>query len=173
MRKKKKKRKEGEILVGAHVRGRRGKAGVRMQKKMNKEDKQKLEYGNCMLEKTVELVKMCLSNGVAFTIENPISSYLWQWPDLQKLLSIHDKLEWVKYDNCAYGRPYKKRTKILVSGDFLRPVAKNCSCTKQHVILSGWNKGQKNRKMAPTSPASVYPKELCKVWAKCIKDKFT
>ena len=47
----------------------------------------KLEEGNLLCLVAVEVLKICLTLGIPFTLENPAGSYIWAFPPLVEVLS--------------------------------------------------------------------------------------
>ena len=78
-------------------------------------------------EKTDKLVQAChdiieyLKPRLYF-IENPDSGYL-------KSRAVIQGLPWVRVDYCAYGTPYRKRTRIWTNADW-----KPKMCDRSHVV---------------------------------------
>ena len=73
-----------------------------------------------------------------------------------------------------FGCPYKKPTTLWVTGSFLGGLNKRCKCTRGHVILSGWKdkKAKSVAQHASTKGSAEYPQQLCREWAKLLKQHF-
>ena len=100
----------------------------------------------------------------------PDSSYLW--PFYSQRYQAYGKPRAVRFAQCRYGTPWKKPTRLLVWGgldldELERPCTKRgdrYSCgalvSQGHEVLGFGG--------APTAAAALYPKDLCKAWAKCL-----
>jgi len=135
---------------------------------LSPKDHEKVLLGNKFMELTARLARHCSAPGVAWSIENPASSFLWAIPpmvDLQQSLGV--KLFWL--DMCRFGSKHKKPTAVLSTID-LAAMALQCDKdVRPHVhepltgtiIVDG-------RKIFRTRLAQVYPVRLCGLWADLI-----
>ena len=77
---------------------------------------------------------------------------------------------------CAYGRPYKKSTRLLTHFSPLRRLERKCpglSPAHTHIPLSGSLKvvsGNRPHWVAATAWAGGYPLSLCRQWAKLTRE---
>ena len=71
---------------------------------------------NRMVEIPVIVIETCKMYGIHCSLENPMGSYLWRMPFLQKLRQQKNK-HWFDMDcsYCRYGRPYRKNTRFMRS----------------------------------------------------------
>lgn len=130
-------------------------------------EQQVLATSNKLMGRVLHMMEKCAALDIAFSMENPISSSMWHLPAVAKFFKERGCKE-VIYDSCCYGTPYKKRTRLLVSGDFLNKLQMNCTCAPgTHVVLSGWKDLKNpNRVNLPTKKGSAaYSEALCKKWA--------
>ena len=59
---------------------------------------------------TAKLCEICMSVGTFWSIENPVSSALWEFFPIQQLMQRADVFV-VEFPMCAYGAPYRKLTR--------------------------------------------------------------
>ena len=61
---------------------------------LSPQDKRRVELGNRTMQSTSEVLQACLEKGVAFVMENPIQSMLWNAPEIRKVwcLSIKNQV---------------------------------------------------------------------------------
>ncbi|CAE8633379.1 unnamed protein product, partial [Polarella glacialis] len=101
---------------------------------------EKVKQGNLMSALCVKIVKLCISHGVRFWIENPRTSWIWRLRSWRKLFSALPKVfghvgPWdICY--CRFGTPWQKRTRIFCDLDVERDELK-CVCQCNHLALRG------------------------------------
>lgn len=130
------------------------------------------EIDGCILASfTVEACILACRVGVAWSIENPASSRIWEHPDFLILRSMPGVFM-VYFDQCEYGTDFKKPTYILTNLQGLQKLERRCRHFKHSVVLSGTTKVDgvwRNR----TALASSYPHKLCSHWVRCAEDGLT
>ena len=90
------------------------------------EDNQALVLlGNIFLFRTVEACRLVFILGGNFSIENPLLSLMWQTQAMQQLISETPALA-LDFDQCAFGAPSVKPTRLLCSTDLLDDVCVRC-----------------------------------------------
>ena len=105
-------------------------------------DQQKVLAANRMFFGAVKVIRKCLKIGVAGYLENPASSWVWETPQMLRLMQ-HPQVCIVRVDMCQYNVQWKKPTKLLFFGvapkHLLTCSGKSvCSRTnKKHLQLSG------------------------------------
>lgn len=117
---------------------------------------------------TIKLIEICLALGISWSIENPLTSALWELFPFKKLLMRND-VYIVEFPMCAYGTPYKKMTRVVTNIVELCSLQRTCIHTKHLVQLVGrdtfvddsGNRVSMNR----TKAAGAYPLPLVEVWA--------
>ena len=74
------------------------------------------EYQQCLeaIENQMEALDQ-ETNSVAFAMENPSTSDLWNLDSVKERISRNDTWRVITVDQCAYGRKCKKPTKILTN----------------------------------------------------------
>ena len=115
---------------------------------------------------TAEACAVATSMGISWSIENPSSSRLWEYPDIRALTCL-DGVRRFDFDMCRYGQPYKKPTSILSNVEDFTLLEKSCCHRKHDLVLKGkvfdddrW----KNR----TELAGAYPASLCREWSSLV-----
>ena len=88
----------------------------------------------------------------------PKSSRLWQFDPVVRLLVL-DGVDFVDFDMCGYGTPYKKPTRIMSNIPGIQRLARKC-CHLSHE--SPWV-GRK------CIAAGEYPKSLCRLMSLVLK----
>ena len=120
---------------------------------------------------TASLIRLCMSSGAFWSLENPQSSALWAWPPLQGIIALPHTLV-VTAHLCRFGAPYKKPTVIATNCAELVALEKRCKCSQLHVRLRGLVRIQVQGKWTwvwKTSLASAYPPALCHQFAAALR----
>ncbi len=113
------------------------------------------------------VIRECLKHGVAFTLENPLSSRLWEFKPIQDILS-HKNVCMVVFDHCCYGMPYKKSTGLMTNTPQFKILGLRCCGGHKHVQLKGTEtvtNGNTTTTRNRTAGAGAYPTKLCRLWA--------
>ena len=121
--------------------------------------------GNSFLRFTASILSICRRAHIPAIVENPHASGLWRHPVLTPVWKWKETKQFV-VDYCAYGTPWRKRTRLLTMWADLSQSSQRCqgSCGmcsftgKPHVRLQGRSPGQGDR----TKLAEAYPKAWCK-----------
>ena len=120
--------------------------------------------GNLFSDWVAKLVSLCLNCGVHVWVENPGSSWLWRQRRWRRLAADF-LLDFFVTDHCAWGMPWRKRTRFLTSGS-LAGFRVLCSRDHNHLVLRGTS-GATNR----TKLAEAYPWGLADTLAvACARD---
>ena len=140
-------------------------------------DQKKVMIGNTLMRFTVRVLLLALTLGLAFTLENPALSRLWICPPILALMRRRFvTLQQVEY--CMFDTAWKKPTKFLAT--FLnldRLQVYRCLGSKRGLCLrTGMPHvplvGQTADGRWLTSIAEPYPRQLCKMLARCFRDFF-
>ena len=117
--------------------------------------------GNLFLLRSVELCLIVFHLGGDFSIENPLQSLLWATPPCCELQQACRAIE-VDFDQCAFGAPSMKPTRLLVSSELFGAMRVHCPGNHHHEVLKGkvWN-NKINRWVFKTKQAQVYPEPMC------------
>ena len=127
---------------------------------------------NLIARNTLDLAEYLARLGAAVSVENPDSSYLWDYLDLDESLSPVD----ARFSACRFGAPFQKHTRVrcwnwlpasladircVLSGDDF-----SCGRTRQaaHVVLEFGSRH--------TSTAAAYVPGLCRAWAADVRAHF-
>ncbi len=116
---------------------------------------------------TAEMCALATVKGIKWSIENPKSSRLWEFPDIHALFGFEGSIV-VCFDMCMYNQKFKKPTMILTNAEELGSLSRKCCHKKHEVILCGKTRVQgswRNR----TELAGAYPKSLCDEWSRAVK----
>eukprot|EP00435_Cladocopium_sp_Y103_P010201 s4329_g2.t1 len=123
---------------------------------------------------TARAVEACIQHGVAWSIENPLSSALWDlWPIQQ--LGLRSDTYMVEFPMCAYGAPFKKMTRLLTNLGELCSLNRGCFHLKHSEVLAGKVKvssGSGYEYMNKTELAGAYPKGLAETWSSVLRRVF-
>ena len=125
-------------------------------------DLETLQRGNRLSRIASKFIKLAEENNVMGFEENPASSYLWDLHDRPRRAK-HPSFHTHAFEQCAFGTPYRKRTRID-SWHVSLPLAPSCSSKlckytgQRHQVLSGiHNKGGE----FCTKGAAAYPSKMC------------
>ena len=133
---------------------------------MNEKDQQRVDDGNDSLRFVTRLIELCLRHNVQVVLENPGSSRVWITPEMCRLLGRASSDNLVDY--CAFGTPWRKRTRLVAWSralERLPPLCSGCKgfCSysgKKHELLEGTSGG-----VFKTAMASAYPQKMCRLLA--------
>ena len=115
----------------------------------------KVEAGNQFAKFIAQVGMLCLQLDLPFWFENPWLSFLWWIPSIQSLRSELGVGFWL-LDFCAFGTPWRKRTRILTNTQ-LRGQRTLCPGCKRLQLLRG-RSGE--HKQSWTKLAEPYPIRL-------------
>eukprot|EP00435_Cladocopium_sp_Y103_P019288 s2614_g4.t1 len=117
--------------------------------------------GNIFLFRTVEACRLVFVLGGNFSIENPLLSLMWQTEVIHQLIRETRALA-LDFDQCAFGAPSVKPTRLLCSTDLLDDICVRCPGNHVHVKLKGKVRDPATGKLIfKTKAAQVYPWALC------------
>ena len=121
---------------------------------------------------TAELIWECSRCRVFYSLENPISSKLWGFEPISRLLGLPGA-GFVKFDMCRFGASFRKPTSLFTNLPGLKILMKRCNHNFRHTVLSGSVKisdaSSGQRWISATSAAGAYPIDLCEEWAKVLQ----
>eukprot|EP00434_Breviolum_minutum_P042196 symbB.v1.2.037543.t1/scaffold5571.1/size28630/6 len=127
--------------------------------------------GNLFNERTCEACIAIVTVGGDFSIENPLGSLIWETPSMKQLI-WDARAWWVDLDQCAFGAPSRKPTRLILSNQRMqRSLHKTCPGNHVHEVLKGKVYSEQFKKVVyRTKLAQEYPWELCRTMAKDIQD---
>ena len=111
-----------------------------------------------LLDITIALGSLVFAAGGCWSLENSLTSMLWQMPQLQPVLQ-HDRISVADLDICAFAGPYMKPTRFIAIGFSVAGLRCRCpglSATHTHEPLTG-QVLHENRVVYRTKLAQVYP----------------
>ena len=79
---------------------------------LDSKKQQRIEQGNKAARAALYYLGVFLRGGVPAVLEHPASSMLWQTPEVSQLLQDHRVCS-VVLDQCQYGGPFRKRTRLM------------------------------------------------------------
>ena len=125
--------------------------------------------GNLFLFRSLEACQAVFDLGGDFSIENPEFSLLWQTPQVLSFVQATRAFK-VDLDQCFFGAPSIKPTRLLVSHEALNCLARRCPGGHSHVKLKGrvWSPFF-NAWVFRTKLAQVYPDKLCSEFARAVR----
>ena len=130
---------------------------------LSEKDERRVIDGNRLASEMCDLVKLCIKRKVPVVVENPQSSRLWLWPELQPLLSRASSN--IVLHQCQFNSSFRKATRLVAWNIDITALEKRCKpkqnlCSasgKPHQVLEG----RKGKEGFWTSIASAYPPALC------------
>jgi hypothetical protein len=127
---------------------------------------------------SVQVCLLCYLLNIPFALENPATSRIWLCPPVLALLRKKG-IRHVDVDFCAFGKPWRKRTRFVYFGLQLDHLQSHvcqgskrgfCAFTEQpHIPLMGVS----SNGQFMTKIAEPYPHQLCKVLARAFLDWHT
>ena len=136
---------------------------------LTSKDAARVEIGNACARATLRFLRACDRASIPWAVENPHSSKLWRLPEFEQFASAsHTQVKII--DFCAYGTPWRKRTRIMFgnvdSCDLTR--FDKCRCAGQHGCCSF--QAGKHFQLTGVGPhhrpwtfiAQPYPPRLCR-----------
>lgn len=119
---------------------------------------------------TAEVISVCNRYNIRWSLENPRSSRLFEFPILEDLIRC-PSVVCVHLDFRQFGEPYKKPTMIVGNYEGLRCLAAKCNHKSHNVTLRGSETIEQNGKrvsVPKTQRAGAYPWLLVEKWAQVI-----
>ena len=122
--------------------------------------------GNLFRDRTIEACLILSLLGFDFSIENPLGSLIWATPSFKSFT--------VAFDQCAFGAPSMKPTRVVGSHQSLvSALFRKCpgrSRSHRHVVLKGKVFSQQfGRVVYRTKLAQVYPHAMCEAIAGAVR----
>ena len=126
-------------------------------------DDPEVEIANKLAKRTAELAKLSLKNGTLFSIENPLSSIMWDLKDFKQVMS-NPEVRSRHVDQCMFGSIHKKPTAVVTNINWISDRPCSQEIPHRHVPLVGmvlFNGHWTWR----TKLAAEYPTAMCEAWA--------
>ena len=121
----------------------------------------KIREGNDHALWVLNVIQMCIDEGLGFWIENPATSWLFKLPEWQAWIAGGQEVGFWTVDYCRFGAPWRKRTKFLTNLD-LRNQTCLCQGGHKHLLLRGRST---QHSKAWTLVAQPYPRKTAKTVA--------
>ena len=136
--------------------------------------------GNVQHDQMMRLLLVFLALGIGFTVENPLSSFLWHTDDFQELLA-RDDIYSVRFDQCEYHLlppdhraldgdvRVRKSTRLITNIPELKALECRCTGRHQHVATLGTCRDEHGKLVRRSTAAGVYPPALCRRWSAAVR----
>ena len=126
--------------------------------------------GNIFVDRTAEACFALARLGMDFSIENPLFSLIWETPAMKRVARLCRAFN-IDFDQCMWGAPSVKPTRILATSEAFRALEVRCDGSHAHVKLRGrvWSDFF-GRWVYRTKLAQEYPHRMCETMALCIMD---
>ena len=129
--------------------------------------------GNLFRDRTIEACLILSLLGFDFSIENPLGSLIWATPSFKSFM-VATRAFSVDFDQCAFGAPSMKPTRVVGSHQSLTAALfRKCpgrSRSHRHVVLKGKVFSQQfGRVVYRTKLAQVYPHAMCEAMAGAVR----
>ena len=120
---------------------------------------------------SAEVARLCHAHDLHWSIENPASSRLWDFPAIRELMLLPG-IHRINFPYCMYGADCKKPTSILTNCPLLQSLSRECPHKKHRQVLRGRvqvRHDDQYRWVNRTELAGAYPMCLCQKWAQTVK----
>ena len=117
-----------------------------------------MDSANNIYKLVCEIANLCLRKHIAFSVENPESSYMWNIPSFV-LLRAEENVDFIVFDACMYGGERPKHTGFLCTKDVFSTLAIRCDGSHQHKPWGMHSDGQ--RLQFDTALEAEYTAHLC------------
>ena len=125
----------------------------------------RVKQGNSFCSWSRRLVRICEEEGkTLWWLEQPDSSWFWKQRSWKRA-----KFPFVRFDMCAYGAPWRKRTRLASNASELPTLRRLCSRDHEHQVLRGCPAGSGTKW---TRLAQAFPEELCFALARMVLDSW-
>ena len=103
---------------------------------LNPQQTHRLKEGTALARACVYLARCCLRSGVAFSIENPQSSLMWQWAPMRALMA-DPRVFVVDLVFCSFGAAWLKPTRLITTVQAMLALGGGCRGGHSHIALRG------------------------------------
>lgn len=121
---------------------------------------------------TAKMCELCFSVGTLWSIENPLSSALWEFFPI-KLLMARSDVYVVDFPMCAFGADYRKWTRVITNIPGLCSLQRECHHARHSVQLAGKVRVKDDSgnfvTVNKTTAAGAYPQLLVKAWSAVLR----
>ena len=127
-----------------------------------------VQLGNLFLGHTCEACVIVFDHGGDFSIENPLLSLMWVTYLMDNLI-FHARALAIDLEQCAFGAPSRKPTRLECSNELFDPLAITCPGGHGHIKLKGKViDPETGKRVFKTKAAQVYPWALCAAFASVV-----
>ena len=136
-------------------------------------DQIRVDFGNCTMRTSVKIIEKCIHLRIPTFLENPATSMLFDAPPIQRLRC---KAQECVSDYCQYGKPWRKRTKVLAwcidtsEAPCMKCQGRGGVCSRtnrSHTVLTGLHP---QLHIPWTKYAEPYPEPWCRKWFQVVKN---
>ena len=129
---------------------------------LNERDQRTLDRSNAISDRACALIQLAVARGIPVGEENPKTSFLWDQDNRLNLLTAAS--DDVVVDLCAFGRPFRARTRIVfwncraptLHNKLCKQRGSLCSFTgKSHRVLTGVSNGGFLTRLKQEYPAKL------------------
>ena len=136
---------------------------------LSPKDHQKVQAANTVYLTAVQVMLQCFLSNVILIIENPVRSWLWPLLALmvkqtknKAFIDWYFSLTEIVFAACMHGGKRDKYTKLLSSTTALKPLARDCDQSHEHLP---WGVDRSSGQWAfATASEAEYPSQLCKTY---------
>ena len=98
------------------------------------QDKERVRVANALYKFTAEAVSRLSAMGIAWVVENPTNSYMWETSWFKSLLASETPYEWSDSQACMHGGKRNKKTSLLFGGNVsMRSLSIMCDGKCKHL----------------------------------------
>ena len=115
--------------------------------------------GNACMRAAIRLVRAALQSGTPWSLENPAGSLAWSTPELTSICQLPG-VAVVDFDWCQFGRPWRKRTRLVGTLKNLSSLGRRCGGGHEHLVLQGNATDAQGRSVPRTALAAEYSPEF-------------
>ena len=142
---------------------------------LNEQNQIRCRIGNQLMRRSAVVLSKCGSLRIPAFLENPHSSFLWQAPQIRRIMN-NEKCSSIVYDACGFGARWRKRTRVLTlhapNNPSLSRLCRGrrgcCSFSdRPHITLTG--KDPISRRLW-TKIAEPYPTPMCTAFAQFVSN---
>ena len=130
---------------------------------MSAKDKARVEQANCLYMHMCDFCSFLNDRGIAWTMENPTNSWLWELPCIEFLMS---HMFFTTFHSRAYGGKRLKSTSFLTKNPVFLILCMQCDGQHEHLP---WGIDLETQQFS-TALEAEYPKPLCEAYATILLD---
>ena len=116
---------------------------------------------------TTHLCLLAEQHGVFWSVENPLTSKLWQFPVFEQIkvsCNVYD----VVFPLCSYGASFRGETRLWTNWEKLCALQSFCKHARHREVFKGSGRG---RNAVDSGLAAAYPPKLARKWANLVSNE--